>query len=808
MTPYRWGHRLPMLVPMRFDELVLKIPGDELRLNFHPRMTVLSGLGAPEREALAQSIVGALAGGGEPTAMRYVDGLGRTVNVLAGPDRPVQAINDDDGSPADVPVSGSISFTDLASLMLVEAADLGVVSRTSRADEPPELREARASLDEISTQLEEAQTEEQAAAAVRSELQTLDEQIRLAHDGAARRQYAEVLARLERVRSEAATLQSGTTGVDADRHLLGNADACWDLADRWRAAADELCVVVKRFGGAERLDGDERRAAAALPDAPPDDLTDLIVAAVDAEATRAALNDRLQALAVAKLPAPSDRLVGELGLLDQGDLWRTAERLIAASDEVQRVQMSLGGLGGEEAGPPPAEIEEMEVAHAAVAAAEQAAEDVRVPGTAGAGLGVAIALAGTIGAPLLIPFGLLITGVVSAVTLVKPRKRVAEAAAVERAALERAGVPSYLGFHLRRVDATVDPNVRSTFDVASTEHRNATAAWVELVGPDFDVRQAKSLEAEVQAYHTALRNLGGAADEIHQLRIDLEHAEPAVAATHAALAQACAAYGLTAEDVADAATADTSIAAAIRRGRAARTQGELEMAEAREKDAARQLSAQLLQLGFDAGELDARLGALEWAVGRANEREEARAHARPSDVIEAELVTLQEAARSLKRPEWATVSPAEADAPDAGELEERREKLLLRLDEVQPDVDVARLADRQAAVERRVLALEARHGGHDDPGVVADIQQRLLGRLTQAATAGSQGDPVPAVLDEVFLRVPAERKWDLLDLLHRLSERHQLIYLTDDPFVAAWASQKTPDLSLLAPEPEPEPEPV
>ena len=86
---------------------------------------------------------------------------------------------------------------------------------------------------------------------------------------------------------------------------------------------------------------------------------------------------------------------------------------------------------------------------------------------------------------------------------------------------------------------------------------------------------------------------------------------------------------------------------------------------------------------------------------------------------------------------------------------------------------------------------------------MADIQQHLLGRLTQAATAGPHGDPLPAVLDEVFLRVPAERKWDLLDLLHRLSERHQLIYLTDDPFVAAWASQKVADVSLLAPEPEP-----
>ena len=105
---------------------------------------------------------------------------------------------------------------------------------------------------------------------------------------------------------------------------------------------------------------------------------------------------------------------------------------------------------------------------------------------------------------------------------------------------------------------------------------------------------------------------------------------------------------------------------------------------------------------------------------------------------------------------------------------------------------MVRLADRQAALERRVMALEARHGGHDangDPGAVADIQQHLLGRLTKAATAGPHGDPLPVLLDEVFLRVPAERKWDLLDLLYRLSERHQLIYLSDDAFVAAWARQ-------------------
>jgi len=126
-----------MWIPVRFDELVLKIPGDELHLRFHPRMTVLSGLGAPEREALAQSILGSLAGGRESTVMRYVDGVGRTVDVVAEPDEPVHARYEDDGSPAPPPIDGPVSSKELASRMLVTATDLGGVSRVVRDDEPP-----------------------------------------------------------------------------------------------------------------------------------------------------------------------------------------------------------------------------------------------------------------------------------------------------------------------------------------------------------------------------------------------------------------------------------------------------------------------------------------------------------------------------------------------------------------------------------------------------------------------------------------------------------------------------------------------
>jgi hypothetical protein len=794
-------------VCVRFDELVLKIPGDELRVKFHPRMTVLSGLGAPERRALSESILGALAGGGgEATALRYVDSTGRLVNVLSGPGGSVQARHDDDGTPAPAAVLAATPER-LRSLMIVEAADLGAVSRTTRDDEPRDLREARASLEEITEQLQEALGEENQSAALQAELDQLDNQLRAAHDGAARREYAKVLAQLERVRAEAAALQSGTAGIDADRQLLAHADSVSSLAARWTEAAEQLSVAVERFGGAERLDADELAAAAALRDEVPTGLDALVDAVTTAEGDRDAVDHRLQMLAVAKLPAPSDLIVGELGLLDQRLLWGAADRLIASSDEVHRVQVSLGGIGGDECGAGPVVIEDMEIAHRDHDAAEQAAESVRVPGVAGSGFGLAIATAGAIGAPLLIPIGLLIAIAVGTITLVLPRSRVTKAAALERVALERAGATSYLGFHLRRVDASVDPNVRGTVEAAHAEHFTALTAWTELAGPSVDVHHAKALAGEVQTYHDALRNLGGAADEIEQLRRDLaERAEPAVVRARAALQEACGTYGLSSDDLQDTTSISTRVTRAIHRGRAARLQVELEAAEAREEATAAALDQQLLRLGFDSGELDARLGALEWASARAAEREEARAHARPRPEIDAELELLQESARRLRRPEWTTVTAADAATPDIGELEERREKVIAKLDEVRPEVDVVRLADRHAALERRVMALEVRHTGYDsngDPGAVADIQQHLLGRLTKAGQAGPHGDAVPALLDEVFLRVPAERKWDLLDLLYRLSERHQLVYLSDDPFVAAWARQcDQGSLSLLEPEPE------
>jgi hypothetical protein len=791
---------------VRFDELILQVPDDELRVRFHPELTVLSGLGVDERRSLADGILGALTGGPDPSQLRYLDGDGEPV-IVRGQDGRITAERPDGTSVA--PPLGTVAPDRVAlrALMLVSADDLGVLTRAARSDEPPELREARDMLDELTAELDAARGQQQAVEVLQSKLEAVDAELSAALDGVARREYAQILARLERVRAEAAALQTGTAGIEADRHLLANADAARAIAAEWAQANAVLTDLATRLEGQPRLGPDERDRAAQIPARPPEHLAELVAALQGAIDIRDTLDHRLQALSVAKLPAPSDPLVAELGLLDQTVLWRAAERCVEASDAMHNVQLSLGGLELDEMGPPPAVIEEIESAHSALEDAERAVEAATIPARVGIGVGVAVALLGLFTIPLIAPVGLAGAVVAVAVGILRPRARRAHAARVEHAALVRADASSYLAFHIRRVEASVDPKLRDLIEATTLEQRAAGDRWLEVAGAEIEVTAALALRAEIEAYHDALRNLGETADEIEQLRRELEDgATPALARAQEAVEQACAPYLL--DDVAlDAAGVAAAVAAQCDRGAAARAQIELDDAEVEEQKIASRLDDLLLELGFDAGPIDARVGALDWAVSRAAEREDARRQARPREEIDAELHELQDAAAQLRRPEWATVTAADAATPDIPELEAERAEVLAQLTAARADVDVDRLADRHAAVERRVAALEARHVGHEangDPGAIADIQQHLLAHLATASEAGPDGDPVPVVLDEVFLRVPADRKWDLLDLLHRLAERHQLIYLSDDAFVAAWARQRALDGSITLLELTPE----
>ncbi|MEY2450133.1 MAG: hypothetical protein QOH79_3609 [Acidimicrobiaceae bacterium] len=785
---------------MRLEELVLRIPGDEFQVRFHEHLTVLSGIGMLERQALADSLVGALSGQAENTVLTLKDGTGRPVEIVSNGTAACRYLDDD--SPA-LPLVGTVAPTvdALRALVLLQAGDLGLTPSRARSDEHPELAEARATLQALTQQIEAATTGRTQKGQLRDELAAISAQIRLAEDGTARREYAGVLADLERVRAEAAALQSGDTGAENDQHLLDSAEQARQLAARWHAAAALVTRLVCHVPG-ERLDPATMAAVRWFPDDAPSNLHALLDELQNARRERDRLDARLRELATSKLPEPSDPRVIDLATVDQAELWSAAADVIEFGRALSREQVALGGLSSKSADAGAVDdgtrdvVARIEETHRVVDDLEAVADRRRVPAIAGAGV---IAVASILFAPIspIVAGALLTAASVGAfMGIGRPMRQLAAARKREAVALSDAGTPTYLAFHIRRVEASMAGDAHSRLESASDHQRAALARWHELAGL-VSVDGARQIEAEVRAYASALSQLGNTAGELDSLRHELsDRAEPAVSRARTALVEACATYGL--DDV----TVETTEAGQLERlvlervelGRLAREQEQLEEAEADEEKLANRLDDLLHQLGFREGTLDARAGALDWAVERAGERKAARTRARPRNEIEEDLTRLQNESRRLRRPEWATVQPSDAMGPDVDELVARQIEVRELLDSDREEVvDVDRLIDRHSAMERRVASLEAQID-NEYPGTtiaqVADVQQYLLAHLTRAGHCGLQDEAVPVILDEPFLRIAADRKWELLDMLRRLGEATQLIYLTDDPYVGAWARRR------------------
>jgi hypothetical protein len=118
-----------------------------------------------------------------------------------------------------------------------------------------------------------------------------------------------------------------------------------------------------------------------------------------------------------------------------------------------------------------------------------------------------------------------------------------------------------------------------------------------------------------------------------------------------------------------------------------------------------------------------------------------------------------------------------------------------------PDID--RLADRREALARRVTILET-SAGTAGPVLVAaeEAEMVLLGRFAQTRRVGPEAEPVPVLVDDALAAFPRHEKWRLLDLLARLGEASQVVYLTDDRETLDWARSRSGSgsLGLLAPE--------
>jgi hypothetical protein len=689
----------------------------------------------------------------------------------------------------------------LRRLMLLEAADLGLRATGPSDNEPPELREARATLAAVEAEVAGALEIRNRADDFRAQVAAIDDRIRQAEDGGAKRRYARLLADLERVRAEAASVRGGTVVADADRRFVAAAADLRHLAAQWHEAEERAEAERQKWGARDRLDPRTLAEALRTPDTVPAEL-DALAAAYEAAADRrAALNERLKALASDHLAEPSHPTIVRLAHADQDLVWDTARRALQTAEHLEGQSVALGGLEAE--GVAAVAVSDIEAAHDAVDRAERLVDDRFLPGAAAMGVGVLIAAVGAVTMPFVSGGGAVVVLLAGLWALGLPRRILARARHHELEVLERSGVPSYIGFQYRRLEVTINPSATEPLELAALEYRRAMAAWRGLAG-DLPPAEALALETETRAYAAAMSGLRGAADQIAEVRRELvDEAEPALSRARQLLIDACTPFGITDPNLAVDLVRHQAITSSL-----ARLQQAVEAAEATAADLRSRLEGRLAELGFSGADIRESVRAFDHARTDAQRREEARRNARPPDEVEADLARLEGLARAEHRSEWGSDVVAEdIEEPDLGALARQRQIALAECTDASrlvPDID--RLSDRRDALQRRVSVLIERLGdrptGTIDP---ADLEQLLLARLAAARRVGPLGETVPIVLNDPFEEIHGDRKWAILDTVERLAGSVQLTYLTDDVDTIVWGRRRSAAgaLSLLEPVAEP-----
>lgn len=772
---------------MRLQQLALRVHDEPTWLRFHERLTVITGIGMTDRQGLVEVILGMLAG--EATVsneLAYVECTGQRVTVDQTPEGTFHVFHDD-GTPADAPsIVLELSVRELFDLMYVDARQLGILQQGPT--EPKELTEARASLAAFSDQLEAATVAKDAAEALRIELLAIDEEIRLIEAGRPRRRYAKLVVDLSALRMEREAIVASPAEAEADRVLAAHLALLRPLTTRWRAAVRKRSDAERAFGTRVRLDPHTLAGALAVPERVPANLDSLVDELAEAEAVRATVSAKLAGLMAAHIETPSHPDVARLARAEQHRLWAVAARAIETGRRLEEESLRAGGLATEE-DDKPALVQEIESAHEAVEQAQEVLEKRKGMGVAAVGGAAALGAMALPFAPFVAPLALAGSAAAAYWAVLAPRQQLAEAQDWETDALIRAGVPTYLSFHLRRMEAMQDPSLRASLDRASREHRKAMHEWRLLAG-DISPGQAVQLQDEVRRYAASVDALVEVGDDVTETRKRLvDEIEPAVERAREALLEACRPFGIE----------HPTLAADIVRqlaevGRVARLQATLEEAEREEEDARRVVEEPLAQMEGAGPDLVTRIAQFEERAMRAEQRVRYRSAGRALRELDREIERLEALVRSEWRPEFgSSFTVADARDPDPEALQSRRDMTAMAYHTaIRLVPDVARLADRCAALERRVGVLEGEFGEAGMPSVrkVAEIERELQHRLTKLRHCGRSGEPLPLLMDECFLHLRPDVKWAMLDLVDRMSGHAQVVYLSNDPDVATWARRR------------------
>lgn len=153
--------------------------------------------------------------------------------------------------------------------------------------------------------------------------------------------------------------------------------------------------------------------------------------------------------------------------------------------------------------------------------------------------------------------------------------------------------------------------------------------------------------------------------------------------------------------------------------------------------------------------------------------------------IDARLQRALEVAEAAEEAARTGTRETGASAPGTHALWQERAGLLEELGAIGTVTARAEsLAERGDALRRRISVLEA----STRRLLVEDPEMALLSRFAVARRVGPRGEPLPLLFDDALVRYRRAEKWSLLELLARLGEATQVVYLTDDPEVAHWAS--------------------
>ncbi len=777
---------------MRLEQLVLYGPGHDDRLKFGPHLTVFSGLAAPDRFELIETIVDALTGRLSNASVVFTDHRGRRVFA----DR-TGATFADSGvvAPGPSDLLGRDPST-VAELLTVNASSLGLGGGHPLNQLRDQLEVARAELAALHSDHIAAVELAEAVEKGRAYMIELDDAIASADELRDRWKWQTNRRNLDELRTRL-TLASRPEQAK-DRAILASVDALRDAGSAWADLAAEVADQAERVGPLPEVSAENLARVAATPDEPPA----TFLARLEAwRAAQDALTTAESELARVAAPATSsaDPLVEAFARLDQSRLWAAHRRLTTTADTYH----ALGGFEDPDIEESPAE-QQVDLAHREVVRAQRLAAHRTRPGLVAAGALTGAALLATYSGQLIAALLALVgAAIIARWLVVEPRRRLADAEAQEQSALSLTGVSSWLGLHLRRLDSLTEAAERKRIEGAANNWIVAQVEWEEVAGNlTVEDLTARADEVRERAIQLDVKAMGRRRDEA---RVQRESAAATERTARASMARGLEHFGFTAASVAnlDPEELASTLNRRIEAGRLARRAVKLASLQRREREAAAHLESILGRLGFTDGDLAHRLDRAIAAVGAARQRQEPGAEPVDRTELEAEIARLEVIVRRTARPGWEAMADL-AEEPTDPEVLTARRRELARLLAANGSPDAVGAERRYQLGLRKVRELEDRLADQtqDRPTDLAGHLQDLCHRTSWIDGAE---ETMPLIVDDALASLPLSEKVEALDLLASLSRGTQVMILTDDHLVTRWARSRVGDGAITLFELEPTP---